>query len=160
MSKFFALIAVLSCFWACGQQAAKPEVAAAAEETAEGEIASIIRNPITADSEQIDTTRLAKLAFEETRHNFGTVEEGAIVNHEFAFTNEGTVPLIISDVRSTCGCTVADWPREPIEPGGSGVIPVRFDTKNKTGIQSKPVTITANTLPSKVNLFLNGRVEE
>lgn len=160
MSKFLGLFTIICCFWACGQQADSSEVAVVAEETEPGDIASIIRNPITADTEQIDTSQLAKLAFDETRHNFGTVKEGAIVNHEFVFSNDGSVPLIISDVRSTCGCTVADWPREPIPPGGTGTIPVRFDTKKKVGVQSKPVTITANTLPAKTNLFLNGRVEE
>lgn len=160
MSKFLTLIIVLCGFWACNQQAANPEVAVTADEPEVGDIASIVRNPITADSEQIDTSLLAVMTFDTTAHHFGTVQQGDIINHEFIFTNSGTVPLIISDVRSTCGCTVADWPREPIAPGGTGSIPVRFDTTNKSGFQSKPVTITSNTLPAKTNLFLNGRVEE
>ena len=160
MSKFLTTMVFLSLLWACDQQGANQEAATSAEETEVGEIASIIRNPITADSDQIDTSELAKMEFDTTAHNFGTVKTGDVINHEFFFTNEGSVPLIISDVRSTCGCTVADWPREPIAPGDGGSIPVRFDTKNKSGFQSKPVTITANTLPAKTNLFLNGKVEE
>lgn len=125
----------------------------------EGGIAEIIRNPVTADQEEVDTSNVAKITFSSATYEFSSVEEGAVVTHDFAFTNEGKVPLIISDVRSTCGCTVADWPKTPIAPGEGGVIPVRFDTKNKSGNQNKPITITANTIPAKTVVYLNGHVD-
>lgn len=124
----------------------------------EGGVAELIRNPVTANAEEIDTTKMAKLVFPEPVYEFEAVTAGTVIKHDFSFTNEGTVPLVISDVRSTCGCTVADWPREPIAPGESGVIPVEFDTKNKQGVQNKPVTITANTFPAKSVIYVNGRV--
>lgn len=160
MKKFCFLLGSILLFLACEQGSTTTEVEASVTNDEVGDIASIIRNPVTADSDEVDTSQLAKMEFDTTTFNFGSVDPGAIVTHDFEFTNTGNVPLIISDVRSTCGCTVAEWPREPIPPGGTGEIPVRFDTKNKKGIQSKPVTITANTFPAKTVLYLNGRVEE
>ena len=128
-------------------------------EDLEGGIAEIIRNPVTADQEEIDTSNIARISFSEPTYEFSRVDAGAVVTHDFAFTNEGKVPLIISDVRSTCGCTVADWPKTPIAPGDGGVIPVRFDTKNKNGRQNKPITITANIIPAKTIIYMNGQVD-
>ena len=122
--------------------------------------AAIIRNPITAETEEIDTTTLAKFSFVEERYHFGKLDQGGKVKHTYAFSNTGYVPLIISDVRSTCGCTVAEWPREAIPPGAKGEITVNFDSKNKTGKQSKPITITANTIPAKTTIYLDGFVVE
>ncbi len=119
--------------------------------------ADIIRNPITLDGE-LDTINVAKIQFEETRYNFGTVNEGDIVKHLFKFKNTGKIPLIISNARSTCGCTVPVWPRAPIEPGKEGEISVRFDTKSKPNKQSKPVTITANTYPRETTIHVSGFV--
>ncbi|MCB0570303.1 MAG: DUF1573 domain-containing protein [Phaeodactylibacter sp.] len=119
--------------------------------------ADIIRSPVTAD-EPVDTNNVAKMAFEEPSFDFGEVKEGEAVEHTFAFTNTGKAPLIINNARSTCGCTVPDWPREPIAPGHSGVISVRFDTHHKQNKQSKPITITANTYPATTRVFLSGFV--
>ncbi len=119
--------------------------------------ADIIRSPVTAD-EPVDTTNVAKIEFEEPDFNFGEVNEGEIVEHDFAFRNTGKAPLIINNARSTCGCTVPEWPKEPIPPGEGGVISVRFDTKNRPNQQSKPITITANTYPATSRVFLSGFV--
>lgn len=127
-------------------------------ETDGSQIADIIRNPVSAQSAEVDTTQLARFQFSEERFNFGEVDEGAVIEHEFRFTNAGQVPLVISDVRTTCGCTVADYPRDPILPGAGGAIRASFDTKNKPGRQSKPITITANTYPAKMQLHLDGFV--
>ena len=108
--------------------------------------------------QEVDTSLLARIDFEEEVYLFGEVDGGAIIEHSFRFTNNGAVPLVISDVRSTCGCTVADWPKEPLSPGSSGQIDVRFDTKNRKGRQEKPVTITANTSPAKTMVYLRGDV--
>lgn len=127
----------------------------------DGEItnADLIRNPVTADGLE-DTVNVAKMSFAEPDFNFGTVATGTEVTNDFAFTNTGKVPLLIADARSTCGCTVPDWPRTPIAPGDSGVISVVFDTKNKVGRQAKPITITANTYPVATRLRLMGVVTE
>ena len=119
--------------------------------------AAIIRNPVSANEPQ-DTVNIAKISFEETVFDFGEVDEGEIVNHVYRFTNTGKVPLAISSARSTCGCTVPEWPRSAIPPGGKGEITVRFNTQNKNDRQSKPITVVANTYPSATKVFLNGFV--
>jgi hypothetical protein len=120
--------------------------------------ADIIRSPVSARQPE-DTVNVAKMIFEEQTYDFGTVREGVVVDHTFSFTNTGKVPLLISNARSTCGCTVPDWPEDPIAPGETGAITVRFDTKNKAQLQVKPVTITANTYPATTKVFLQGIVE-
>ncbi len=120
-------------------------------------IRDIIRNPVDAD-QSVDTVNVAKIIFEEKRFNFGTVNEGDIVRHTYKFTNEGKVPLVITKAKSTCGCTVPEWPEDPIPPGEGGEIKVRFDTKNKTERQGKPITIFANTYPNETTLQLQGFV--
>lgn len=122
-----------------------------------GGVADIIRNPVTADG-PLDTVNVAKISFEATEYDFGMVDEGAEVIKTFNFTNTGKIPLIISDARSTCGCTVPDWPKNPVPPGGEGEIKVVFQTKGKPNRQNKPVTITANTYPAQTKIYLNGFV--
>ncbi len=119
--------------------------------------ADIIRNPVSATA-PLDTVNVAKIRFDSTTYHFGEVYEGDVVQYRFEFTNTGKVPLVISDARSTCGCTVPEWPKSPIAPGQKEAIAVRFDTKGKSGRQSKPVTITANTYPSTTQLYLTGMV--
>ena len=80
------------------------------------------------------------------------------VQHAFTFTNTGSEPLIISNAKGSCGCTVPVWPREPVAPGESGVIDVKFNSKGKKGKQSKKVTLTTNMVPSQVILMVNGMV--
>lgn len=118
----------------------------------------IVRNPISAQKPQ-DTVNIAKLVFEEEVFDFGEVKEGAVVKHTYHFTNTGKMPLIISNARSTCGCTVPSWPEEPIGPGEKGKIEVEFNTKGKTENQSKPITITANTYPASTRVFMKGYVK-
>lgn len=100
-----------------------------------------------------------KMTFKYLEYDFGTVKDGKVVSHEYEFTNTGTEPLIISDAKASCGCTVPSWPKEPIQPGGKGSIKVQFDSKGKPGQQSKKVTITANTDPSPIFLTIKGNVE-
>ncbi|NJL77451.1 MAG: DUF1573 domain-containing protein [Saprospiraceae bacterium] len=120
--------------------------------------ASIIRSPISANA-ITDTVNVAKIEFKETEYNFGTVTAGSMVVHEFEFTNTGRVPLIINEARSTCGCTVPEYPQELILPGKKGVIQVRFNTTNMLNAQKKPVIVTANTYPSETKVYLVGNVQ-
>lgn len=100
------------------------------------------------------------LSFEETEFDFGTVTSGEKVEHVYKFTNTGGEPLIISDAKGSCGCTVPEWPKEPIAPGASSEIVVRFDSSNKSGNQSKRVTLTANTNPAQSFLTIKGQVNK
>ncbi len=100
---------------------------------------------------------LTSITFDEDTYDFGEVLEGEKVVHVYKFKNTGKEPLVISNAKGSCGCTVPDWPREPIPVGGSGEIKVQFDSKGKGkvggGSQAKKVTVTANTDPA--NTFLN-----
>jgi hypothetical protein len=120
--------------------------------------ADIVRMPVSADK-PLDTTQIAKIQFDSTEYYFGTVKEGTIVKHTFQFKNTGYAPLLISDVRTTCGCTVPTWNKNPIPVGGSDRIEVSFDTENKQNEQVKKITILANTFPSETVTVMMGRVE-
>ena len=96
--------------------------------------------------------------FEETSYDWGTIAENEKMIHVFKFKNTGTNDMIISDAHGSCGCTVPEWPKEPIKPGKSSQIKVIFDSKGKPGDQSKSVTVTANTEPSNMVLMIKGKV--
>jgi len=114
---------------------------------------------LASDPEQLtDAVPKPVLSFEETEFDFGTVNEGDIVNHTYLFTNTGKSPLVIDKATASCGCTVPDWPKKPIGVGETGEIKVRFDTKNKPNQQIKIISIIANTEPSLTRLRIKGYV--
>ncbi len=90
-----------------------------------------------------------KIKFEKTEHDFGTIKEGDIVETVFKFTNSGKSELIITSAKGSCGCTVPDWPKEPIMPGESGEIKVKFNSNRKPNLQQKIVTLVTNTADGK-----------
>lgn len=89
----------------------------------------------------------AQIEFEKTLHDYGTIEHNGNGVYEFVFTNTGNQPLMISNAKGSCGCTVPEWPKEPIAPGATGVIKVKYDTK-RPGQFSKSVTLTSNAVNS------------
>ncbi len=101
----------------------------------------------------------AKIEYQEAVHDFGTVKEGAVVTHTFKFTNTGDVPLIVQNATASCGCTVPSKPKDPIAPGQTGEIQVRFDSATRPGAQNKTITVTANTEPAITKLTIKGNVE-
>lgn len=101
---------------------------------------------------------LPSIAFAEEFHDFGEVKEGEVVEHTFTFTNEGEGPLIISNAQGSCGCTVPDWPRQPIAPGQKGQIKVSFNSKGRAGRQDKRVTLTTNAVPQSKVLNITSNV--
>jgi len=104
------------------------------------------------------------IEFAEDTYDFGEVMEGEKVVHIYKFKNTGKEPLVISNAKGSCGCTVPEWPREPIAVGGSGEIRVQFDSKGKGKVggatQSKRVTLTANTDPQSTYLTIKGKVNK
>lgn len=103
----------------------------------------------------------AKIVFEEMTHNFGTFKESAgVQTTTFKFTNTGAVPLVLSNVRASCGCTTPKWTREPVPPGESGSIDVSYNPKNRPGSFNKSVTVTSNAENSTVVLRITGKVEQ
>jgi hypothetical protein len=83
--------------------------------------------------------------FLEKTHDFGSINQGDKVGTEFEFTNSGNVDLIITDAVGSCGCTVPEFPKKAIKPSENGSIKVLFNATNRSGLQNKSVTITANT---------------
>lgn len=103
------------------------------------------------DSSVIENMTIIK--FEKKELDFHLVEEGEVVQGSFVFTNEGKYPLVIYDVNTSCGCTVADYPRGEIAPGEQGTISVKYDSEGSSGMRiSKEVTVNANTTPAKTKL--------
>ncbi len=98
------------------------------------------------------------MEFDATEFDFGTVQDGEKVSHTYTFKNTGSEPLILSNAKGSCGCTVPSWPREPIAPGETGEITVEFNSKNKKGRRNQKVTITANTNPPQSFIYLKGEV--
>lgn len=90
-------------------------------------------------------TRFATMDFSENEFDFGTIKEGQKVEKNFTFKNNGLVDLVITNVQGSCGCTVGEYPKQPIKPNAESVIKVSFNSRGKQGKQEKSVTITANT---------------
>ena len=100
-----------------------------------------------------------KIVFAEANFDFGDIKQGDIVEHIFEFENGGNEPLIISDVRTTCGCTVPSYPKgEVIPPGESGKITVRFNSRGKIGVQNKVVTIMSNAVNARERVMIKTNV--
>src|SRR5690606_21586417 len=100
----------------------------------------------------------AKISFKETTVDYGTIVKGSDGVREFEFTNTGDAPLIISDVKSSCGCTIPKKPDGPIAPGESSTIEVKYDT-NRVGPIRKTITVVSNASEPMVALKITGEVQ-
>jgi hypothetical protein len=105
-----------------------------------------------------DNKNAPSMKFKEEEFNFGTIKQGDKVVHEFEFENSGKEPLMITEAHGSCGCTVPDYPKDPIKKGEKRIIKVTFDSAGKMGIQDKTVTITTNGSDSPKVLHLKGNV--
>ena len=101
----------------------------------------------------------AKISFTEDTVDYGTITKGSDGVREFKFTNTGDAPLIISDVKSSCGCTVPKKPDGPIAPGASSTIQVKYDT-NRVGPIRKTITVMSNASEPMVALKIKGQVAD
>lgn len=120
---------------------------------------SLVNNPRSASG--IDTVAAAMkpvMEFRDTLHNFGNIKENEVVSCDFAFTNTGKTPLIITSASGSCGCTVPDFPHEPILPGQAAIMKVTFNSSGKQGHQEKSVTIVANTVRNVHMLYIQAEV--
>ena len=138
----------------------KLEGRVAALEAANGISSSSAPTPDNYDTAQETKPEgpLPAFAFSEESHDFGTIEEGELVEHIFTFTNSGESPLIISNAAGSCGCTVPEYPKDPIGIGESGQIKVKFNSSGRPGMQNKTVTLTANTYPTETILSIKANV--
>ncbi|CAN5564853.1 hypothetical protein BH10BAC1_BH10BAC1_01080 [soil metagenome] len=102
---------------------------------------------------------LAQIKFDTETHDFGTIEYAGNGTYEFKFKNTGKEPLIISDAKGSCGCTVPTYPKNiPIKPGETQIIKVTYDTKRAGGF-TKTVTVTSNANTPSVVLTIKGKVD-
>jgi len=101
---------------------------------------------------------LTTVAFSETDHNFGDIKKGEKVEHVYEVTNTGTNPLIISNVKPGCGCTVPDYTKEPILPGQKGKITLHFDSTNFDGTVNKVADVFANVEKAPVKLTFSANI--
>ncbi len=92
-----------------------------------------------------------KLTLDKEVHNYGKIKKGADGSCYFTISNSGTEPLLVSNAKGSCGCTVPDWPREPIAPGETAKMKVTYAT-NRVGPINKSVTITSNSVDGKVKV--------
>ena len=119
--------------------------------------AKLVNNPITAEKGK-QTVPLPELSFDKLRHNFGKINQGESVSHQFVFTNTGQAELIINNAKGSCGCTVPKWPRKPIAPGESEEIKVTFNSAGKSGKQSKTITLVTNAIPNTTVLTISANI--
>jgi len=97
--------------------------------------------------------------FAEMSYDFGTIQQDSKNTKIFKFTNTGSEPLIIEDAKGSCGCTVPNYPKEPIKPGETGEIEIIYSPGKQQGAQAKTITITANTNPITTTLNISANVE-
>lgn len=117
----------------------------------------LINNPLSATNDA-DTSILPRFQWNEMVHDFGVVVQGERVSYAFRFKNVGKSNLVISSVHASCGCTVANYTKDPIAPGEEGKVEVIFDSSGRSGIQNKTVTVVANTQPNSVELHFTAEV--
>jgi hypothetical protein len=120
---------------------------------------NLVNNPHTAGG--VDTAAASlkpTMDFKDTLHDFGTIHEDEVVTYDFAYTNNGKGPLIITAANGSCGCTVPDYPHDPIPPGKTVNMKVTFNSAGKAGHQEKSVFIHDNTLRGEHMLFIKADV--
>ena len=100
----------------------------------------------------------ATIEFETTEHDFGTIPYKGEGTYEFVFKNTGKAPLLLTNVRSSCGCTVPEWPKEPINKGKQGKIKVSYNTRI-SGNFAKSISVYSNATEGPVVLVIRGKVE-
>lgn len=102
-----------------------------------------------------------QIEFDKETHDYGTIYVNGDGNCVFTFKNIGTEPLVLSNVRAGCGCTVPEWPREPVLPGNSAQIKVRYTTLNRPHTINKTIVVTSNSVTkSTIVLRIKGEVVE
>ncbi len=117
----------------------------------------LIRNPRSAQGYD-ESEKMPVLTFDSDLHDFGRLSAGENISYSFHFRNTGTADLIISNTSATCGCTVADYPKGRIAPGGEGYVTVTFKSAGKAGQQYQEVTIVSNAQPATCRLKILAQV--
>ncbi|MGB0806111.1 MAG: DUF1573 domain-containing protein [Salibacteraceae bacterium] len=117
-----------------------------------------LNNPATQAPAPVNNP--TSIAFDQMAHDFGNIDQNSENTYVFNFTNTGDKPLIIETATGSCGCTVPEFPREPIAPGASSEIKVVYKPGKQKGLQNKTVTVIANTQPKDTRLNITANVQE
>lgn len=94
------------------------------------------------------------IEFKEQKFDFGNIKQGDVVEHTFLFRNNGSQPLTISNVRTTCGCTATDYPKAPVMPGETASITAKFNSAGKRGPQNKVITVESNAVQGSTQVMI------
>lgn len=120
----------------------------------------VVNNPATASGNTSnDPDAVPEFTFETDNHEFGEIQQGEKVTYAFKFKNTGKSPLVISSASASCGCTVPEYTKTPVQPGEEGFINVTFDSSGKSGMTSKTVTLIANTIPNTKVLTISADIQ-
>ncbi len=138
MKKTLILLSAILILAACGNSGKETGV-------------DMIKNPNSAQGYD-NGEKMPVITFETDMHDFGQLMAGENISYSFKFTNTGNADLVISGCDATCGCTVADYPKDRIEPGKTGYITVSFKSAGMSGQQMKEVTVMSNAQPSRTTL--------
>ncbi len=117
----------------------------------------LVNNPLTAEK-NADQVDMPKIELSQDFFDFGEMNQKESVSTEFVIKNAGDAPLLIRSAKGSCGCTVPEWPKEPVAVGEEAVIKVTFNSGNKKGKQNKTVTLVTNAIPSTKVLTIKGTV--
>lgn len=101
---------------------------------------------------------MTTIELDKYTHDFGNIKEGERVSTVFKLKNTGNNPLIIKNVTASCGCTVPEWPTDPVGPGQTGQIKVEFNSEGKEGAQNNAVIISANTSPATTQATISANI--
>lgn len=118
----------------------------------------VVNIPSTASGEAAAPGSLPVFAVEKEAHDFGKITQGEKVSYSFKFKNTGGSDLVISSAQGSCGCTVPNYPKAAIPPGGEGNIDVVFDSGGKSGKVSKTVTVVTNAEPNTKVLTVSSEI--
>ena len=117
---------------------------------------NIINSPFSAKKNHNISVPIIYMS--EDNFNFGEILQGELVTYDFKIKNTGNSNLLIADARGSCGCTVPDWPREPIPPNKESYIRVTFNSEGREGYQNKTITLLTNSIPNTKVITINGNV--
>ncbi len=142
----FTLVLILSVATSCNVSSEDKEITS-----------NLVNSPLTAN-QSAEKVLTPKIQMNEENFNFGEIQQGESVTHDFVLKNIGDASLIISSAKGSCGCTVPDWPKEPILKTEEARIKVTFNSAGRSGKQNKTVTLVTNAIPNTKVITITGTV--
>ena len=145
MYKFILYFSFVLIFTSCFNQKKK------------NDITDLLMNPLSSLQDS-SIVKIPKIEFQNDIFDFLEIYQNESITHDFILKNIGNAPLLIRSVKGSCGCTIAEWPEELIEPGSKAIIKVTFNSGDRKGEQKKTVTLITNAIPSVKVLTIQGTV--